>query len=196
MKKWTVVIGATVLVVAGCASPEQEDTASQTPAAGSSQELQAWASEVCTAADDLATTVTGVTAGLNVDLSAGLDQLPAIQEQVTANIDEVENRIDELQAALAQAPTDSPAAAEFTGEMQDLITSARESGQEAVGLLAEATAADNVLSAGLAAAGAAAAAQSAVGDATSALELLDGVRSSETGALGTAFNDAEGCSGP
>jgi hypothetical protein len=82
---------------------------------------------------------------------------------------------------------------EFAAELDALIENARSSGQEAVDLLAEATSADNFLSAGLAAAGAAAAAQAAYNDASTALDLLDRTRSEGAGEVGEAFSTAQGC---
>lgn len=156
--------------------------------------MREWASGVCLAADDLAIQVTSVTDGLDVDLGNGLDQLPAIQEQVSANVDQIEAGINDVQVALAAVPAGSTQAQEFVVETQVLVDSARSSGQEAVDLLAQAGEAGNVLSAGIAAAGAVAAAQSAFSDATAALDLLDRTRTDGQGELGRAFATAPDCS--
>lgn len=185
--------GVVVLVLAGCSSDAPESTPPQETSTSSAEELTEWASQVCVAVDELAATVTGVTDDLDIDVSQGLDQLPELQEQVTANIDDVEADIDVVEDALAGVPEGSASATAFAAEMETLVDSARTSGQEAIDLLADATAAGNLLSAGLAAAGAAAAAQSAAADADAALQLLDRTREDAADELGEAFTTAEGC---
>ena len=189
------VIGVAALAIAltGCSSSQDEPARQEAAPATQEELLREWASGVCLAADDLAMQVTSITEGLDVDLGSGLDQLPAIQEQVSANVAEIEAGIDEVQAALAAVPSGSPQAQEFVVEMQVLVQAARSSGQEAVDLLTQAGEAGNVLSAGIAAAGAVAAAQSAFQDATAALDLLDRTRASGQGELGTAFGSAPNC---
>jgi hypothetical protein len=188
-----VAVGVVVLVLAGCSSGASESATPEVTATSNAEELSAWASQVCGTVDELAATVTGLTDGLDIDLSQGLDQLPALQEQVTANLDVVESDIEAVEDALAGVPDGSASATAFAAEMEALVDSARASGQEAIDLLAEATAAGNLLSAGLAAAGAAAAAQSATSDANAALQLLDRTRQDAGGELGRAFSTAEGC---
>ena len=189
-----IVVAALAIVLTGCSSSQGEQADQETAQATQEELLREWASGVCLAADDLAMQVTSVTDGLDVDLGGGLDQLPAIQEQVAANVEEIEAGIDEVQTALAAVPSESTQAQEFVVEMQGLVQSARSSGQEAVDLLAQAGEAGNVLSAGIAAAGAVAAAQSAFQDATSALDLLELTRTSGQGELGEAFASAPNCS--
>lgn len=195
MKKAVAVCaGVVVLVLTGCSSDAEQEVAPQEAASSAgAEELAAWASNVCRTTDELAATVTGVTDGLDLDLSQGLDQLPAIQEQVTARLDEVESEIEAVEAALAAVPEGSASASTFAEEMQALVDSARTSGQEAIDLLAEASAAGNLLNAGLAAAGAASAAQSAASDADAALQLLDRTRADASGELGEAFATAADC---
>jgi uncharacterized phage infection (PIP) family protein YhgE len=189
-----IAVGLSVAFLTACAADAEQDPAAQEVAeTASAEELRAWASDVCSAADELATTVTAVTDGLDVDLSQGLDQLPAIQEQVSANLDEVEARIEAVEDALAAVPDGSPGATAFAAEMEALVDSARASGQEAIDLLAEAGAAGDLLNAGLAAAGAVSAAQSAAADADAALQLLDSTRAETGSELGEAFSTAEGC---
>ena len=186
-------VAALAIALAGCSSSQDEPAEQEAAPATQEELLREWASGVCLAADDLAMQVTSITEGLDVDLGSGLDQLPAIQEQVSANVAEIEAGIDEVQAALAAVPSGSPQAQEFVVEMQVLVQAARSSGQEAVDLLTQAGEAGNVLSAGIAAAGAVAAAQSAFQDATAALDLLDRTRASGQGELGTAFGSAPNC---
>ena len=186
-------VGVVVLVLAGCSSGASESATPEVTATSNAEELSAWASQVCGTVDELAATVTGLTDGLDIDLSQGLDQLPALQEQVTANLDVVESDIEAVEDALAGVPEGSASATAFAAEMEALVDSARTSGQEAIDLLAEATAAGNLLGAGLAAAGAAAAAQSATSDANAALQLLDRTRQDAGGELGAAFSTAQGC---
>ena len=197
MTKWPLMCCAllvtSTLTLSGCSSSAQSPVDAPTRTPDLSEQLQAWATDVCRSSDALSRQVTGIADGLDVDLGAGLDQLPELQQQVTANIDEVQRRLDEVQEALAAAPAQSPRAVEFAAELDALIENARSSGQEAVDLLAEATSADNFLSAGLAAAGAAAAAQSAYNDASTALDLLDRTRSEGAGEVGEAFSTAQGC---
>lgn len=182
-----------VLVLAGCTSDAQESAPPEETATSSAEELSAWASQVCGAVDELAATVNGVTDDLDIDVSQGLDQLPELQDRVTANLDDVEADIETVGDALAEVPEGSASAMAFAAEMEDLVDSARTSGQEAIDLLADATAAGNPLSAGLAAASAAAAAQSAASDADAALQLLDRTREDAGDELGAAFSTAEGC---
>ena len=194
MEKLLIALALSVAFLAGCsAETEPQSTQQEVSETASAEELRAWASDVCSAADELAATVTSVTDGLDFDLSQGLDQLPAIQEQVTANLDEVEARIEAVEDALAAVPDASPGATAFAAEMEALVDSARTSGQEAIDLLAEAGAAGDLLNAGLAAAGAVSAAQSAAADADAALQLLDSARAETGSELGEAFSTAEGC---
>ena len=186
-------VGVVVLVLAGCSSGASESAMPEVTATSNAEELSAWASQVCGTVDELAATVTGLTDGLDIDLSQGLDQLPALQEQVTANLDVVESDIEAVEDALAGVPEGSASATAFAAEMEALVDSARTSGQEAIDLLAGSTAAGNLLGAGLAAAGAAAAAQSATSDANAALQLLDRTRQDAGGELGAAFSTAQGC---
>ena len=194
MKKMLIAVALSAAFLAACsAETEPESIPQEVVGTANAEELRAWASDVCTAADDFAATVTSVTDGLDVDLSQGLDQLPAIQEQVTANLDEVEARIEAVEAALAAVPDASPGVTAFAAEVEVLVDSARTSGQEAIDLLAEAGAAGNLLNASLAVAGAASAARSAASDANAALQLLDSARAETGSELGEAFSTAEGC---
>jgi len=194
MKKMLTAVALSAAFLAACsAETEPESIPQEVVETANPEELRAWASDVCTAADELAATVTSVTDGLDVDLSQGLDQLPAIQEQVTANLDEVDARIEAVEDALSAVPDGSASATAFAAEMEALVDSARTSGQEAIDLLAEAGAAGDLLNAGLAAAGAVSAAQSAAADADAALQLLDSARADTGSELGEAFSTAEGC---
>ncbi len=194
MKKTCIAVGLSAAFLAGCsAEAEQQSIPQEVSETANADELRAWASDVCSAADELEATVTSVTDGLDVDLSQGLDQLPAIQEQVTANLDEVEARIEAVEAALAAVPDASPGVTAFAAEVEVLVDSARTSGQEAIDLLAEAGAAGNLLNASLAITGAASAARSAASDANAALQLLDSARAETGSELGEAFSTAEGC---
>lgn len=187
---------ALAVVLVACSDDSDSSSGASgapTPTPDLEEQMQNWASAVCASSDALADQVTGIADGLNVDLSSGLDQLPAIEEQVSANIADVQSGIDDVQQALAAVPDDSPEAQAFASEMDELISDARVSGQKAVTLLGEAGAADNVLTGGLAAAAAVAEAQSAYDDATSALELLDRTRNEKVGEVGVAFASAPDC---
>jgi hypothetical protein len=153
MKKMLIAVALSAALLAACSgAAEPESAPPEAAESANSEQLRAWASDVCQSADDLAATVTGVSDGLDVDLSQGLDQLPAIQEQVTANLDEVDARIEAVEDALSAVPDGSASATAFAAEMEALVDSARTSGQEAIDLLAEAGAAMDLLNAGLAAA--------------------------------------------
>ncbi len=194
MKKMLIAVALSAALLAACSgAAEPESAPPEAAESANSEQLRAWASDVCQSADDLAATVTGVTDGLDVDLSQGLDQLPAIQEQVTANLDEVDARIEAVEDALSAVPDGSASATAFAAEMEALVDSARTSGQEAIDLLAEAGAAMDLLNAGLAAAGAVSAAESAAADADAALQLLDSARAETGSEVGEAFSTAEGC---
>lgn len=193
MRAWIPVLGVAALLVSGCSNDDAAPLASPTPTPDLSAQLQDWASGVCESSDALADQVADIAGGLDVNLEDGLDQLPEIQDQVTANIDDIETGIDGVQAALSSAPAESAPAQTFATEMDALIADARSSGQETVELLNEAIEAGNFLSAGLAATAAFAAAQSAYDDASAALDLLDRTRTQEAGELGEAFAAAEGC---
>lgn len=192
MRLFATVAVASALILSGCSSTPTETAVEPTPPSDE-EVLQDWADSVCASADALQVTVTAAATNFDFDVSAGLDQLPQIQEQVAANIDAVETQIDELQLALSDAPPSSPAAERLAGELGGLITSARDSGREAVDLLGQATAADNFLEAGLTAASAVAAAESAYSDATAAIDALDELRTTSTGDVGKAFSSAPAC---
>lgn len=194
MRRFVVVVLAASVAVAGCSSGSSSPDVEAKPSPPSDEEmLEEWAGEVCSSADELQTTVAGLATDIDLDVSAGLDQLPEIQEQVSANIVAVEAQIDALQTALSEVPESSAQAKKLAGELEALIASARASGQEAIELLAEATSADNFLMAGISAAGAFAAAESAYSDANVAIELLNELRSSTSGDLGVAFSSAPAC---
>jgi len=191
MRLWLVTL--TVAAVAyGCSS--DVDEAAVAPTQPSDEELlEDWAGEVCASADALRSTVAGLATDIDFDVTAGLDQLPEIQEQVAANIVAVDGQIDALQAVLADVPESSAEATELADELEALIASARMSGQEAIELLAEAASSGNFLSAGISAAGAYAAAQDAYSSATAAIDLLDATRSRTSGDIGEAFSAAPKC---
>lgn len=191
MRLWLVTLTVAAVAV-GCSSDVDEAAVAPTPPSDE-ELLEDWAGEVCASADELQGTVAGLATDIDLDVGAGLDQLPEIQEQVSANIVAVEAQIDALQTTLADVPESSAQAEQLAGELEALIASARMSGQEAVELLSEATSADNFLMAGISAAGAFAAAESAYTDANAAIELLNELRSSTSGDLGTAFSSAPAC---
>jgi hypothetical protein len=194
MRRFVVVVFAASVAVAGCSSDSSGPDVAAKPSPPSDEELLAeWAGEVCSSADELQSTVAGLATDIDLDVSAGLDQLPEIQEQVSANIVAVEAQIDALQTTLSDVPESSAEGEQLAGELEALIASARESGQEAIELLAKATSADNFLMAGISAAGAFAAAESAYSDANVSIELLNELRSSTSGDLGAAFSSAPAC---
>lgn len=190
MRIYAVIAAAALL--AGCSNTPTASEPEPTPP--SDQELlEQWAGDVCTSADAVQATVAGAATNLDFDISAGLDQLPEIEKQVAENIDLVEGQIDQLQTVLSQAPEASSDAQRLSQELDQLISAARESGNEAVALLGQATSADNFLEAGINAAAAVAAAESAYSDASAALEVLDQLRTNASGDLGEAFAAAPSC---
>lgn len=190
----------TAALVAGCSSPSTDQATDQAtdqttePQTVTPQvELQAWAGGVCSASNELRTTVGGIATSIDVDLTAGLEQLPQVYEQLQASVGEVDSGIDAVQAAVADVPASSPEAVAFAQELDALATSARTSGQEAVTAAQDAVNADNVLTAGLAAAGAVAAGRTAYEDTRRALTLIDETRSAGQGPVGEAFATAPEC---
>lgn len=180
------------LLLSGCVSGGSEQAVSKSEMT-SEEELQIWASETCTAMSDLKMTVIGFTDSIDIDLSAGLDQLPQVYADLEANVAQVEARIDDVQGALGRAPESSPQAVAFATEAQQLITSARVAGDQALVAGKQAVDATNFLEAGVAAASALAAARSAYDDANAALALVDEVTSGGQGALSAAFTAAPEC---
>lgn len=180
------------VLVAGCSSPGV-DQATETPTISPEDELRIWAGGVCAASDELRATVGGIASSIDVDLTAGLEQLPQVYEQLQVSVGEVDRGIDAVQAAVADVPASSPEAAAFAQEMDALVVSARTSGQEALTAAQDAVNADNVLTAGLAAAGAVAAGRTAYDDTRRALTLIDETRNSSQGPVGQAFAAAPEC---
>ena len=187
-----IALACVALVLAGCSTPATEQ-ATETPTVSPEEELRMWAGGVCTASDELRATVGGIASSIDVDLAAGLNQLPQVYEQLQASLDEVDLGIDAVQAAVTDVPASSPEAAAFAQELDALVTSARTSGQEALTAAQDAVNADNVLTAGLAAAGAVAAGRTAYDDARQALTLIDETRASGQGPVGEAFATAPEC---
>ena len=180
------------LTLVGCSSgaPETQPEATVDPEA----ELRAWAGEVCASADRLEATVASVATSIEIDPTAGLDQLPQLVGQVQESLGRVESGIDELQLVLDRAPASSADAQEFATEVNTLVTASRSSGEDAIAGLQAASDAGNIFSAGIAVAAAATAARSAQSDARAAVTLTSETRRSTTGPLGEAFSSAPECS--
>jgi hypothetical protein len=191
MRLW--VIGAmTIFVAAGCtADPLEQSDASDV--ANSEAVVQQWAGELCAATDSLQAQVTGIASSIEIDPSAGLNQLPQIYAQLQGSVAELEAEVDTVESVLRKAPASSPEAVAFAAQVQPLVQSARSSGQEALTSAEEAVNADNFLGAGVAAAGALAAAQQARADAGAALELVNGARTGQDPQLQDAFAGAPEC---
>lgn len=178
-------------IAVGCSSDAQEVAVEQplTP----EQELQVWAGGVCVASDELRSTVGGIASSLDVDITAGLDQLPQVYEQLQASLDEVDLGIQAVQSAVAQVPTSTPEAVTFAEELEGLVVSSRTSGQQALTAAQEALNADNFLTAGVAAAQSVAAGRTAYDDARRAITLVDDARTNGQGPVGEAFANAPEC---
>ena len=181
---------AFALVGCSSAAPESQPDVTVDPKA----ELRAWAGDVCASADQLEATVASVATSIEIDPTAGLDQLPQLAGQVRESLGRVESGIDELQRVLDRAPVSSPEAREFAAEVNTLVTASRASGEEAIAGLQAASDAGNIFSAGIAFAAAATAARSAHSDARAAVTLMGETRRSTIGPLGEAFSSAPECS--
>lgn len=179
------------VLVAGCSSDTQEASVEQplTP----EQELEQWAGGVCIASDELRGTVGGIASSIDVDITAGLDQLPQVYEQLQASLDEVDRGIQAVQSAVAAVPSSTPEAVTFAEELEGLVVSTRTSGQQALTAAQDALNADNFLTAGVSAAQAVAAGRTAYDDARRALALVDDARTSRQGPVGEAFANAPEC---
>ena len=198
MKRVVVSLACTALLVAGCSSEsdsaEQTSSASSTPSPQeTTRTLSDWAGEVCQARDLLELQVASVAMGLDVDPGAGVDQLPELRAQVEGEIEVIQEGVDELLSVVRDVPEDSPEISAFVGDVDALVGSAQESANEALEQLRNATEADNVLIAGVAAVQAVAAAQSAYSDAAEAIAILNEVRNDSGGPLAQAFNQAPEC---
>lgn len=191
MRPW--VIGAmSILVAAGC-STDQQGQSDVSDVVSSEALVQQWAGELCAATDALQSQVAGIATSIEIDPSAGLDQLPQIYAQLQGGVTELETGIDTVESVLRKVPESSPDAAAFASQVQALVQSARSSGEQALASAEEAVNADNFLGAGVAAAGAVAAAQQARADAGAALELVDGARAGQDPQLKSAFAGAPEC---
>lgn len=191
MRLW--VIGAmTIFVAAGCTADPLEQSEA-TDVANSEAVVQQWAGELCTATDALQSQVSGIASSIEIDPSAGLNQLPQIYAQLEGGVAELDAGVDAVESVLRKVPESSPEAVAFATQVQVLVQSARSSGQDALASAEQAVNADNFLSAGVAAAGAVAAAQQARADAGAALELVNGARTGQDSELGEAFAAAPEC---
>lgn len=188
----TLMGAAVALCLVGCSGDGTEGPDS-TGAPTAEQELQIWAGELCAATDQLQTEVAGVTESIDLDLAAGLDQLPQIVEQLEARVNGVSDGVQGVESVLENAPASSPEATIFAAQVQARVTSARASGEEAMTAAQQAVNAGNFLEAGVLAASAIAAAQAAYDDASKALELIDGVVKGEDPQLREAFAAAPQC---
>lgn len=185
---------ASVLLLAGCSGGSTE-SADTTEAAIAAEDLQIWAGELCAATDQLQVVVTEVTESIDFDLSAGLDQLPQVVEQLQARVDGVADGVQGVESVLESVPVSSPEATTFAGQVRALVASARASGEDAMTAAQQAVNSGNLLEAGISAASALAAAQAAYDDASKALALIDGVQTGEDQQLREAFAAAPECRG-
>ena len=189
--KILLVVACVAVFAVGCSSDAEQASVEQplTP----EQELQAWAAGVCTASDELRGTVGGIASSLDIDITAGLDQLPQVYEQLQASLNEVDLGIQAVQSAVAQVPASTPEAVVFADELEGLVVSTRTSGQQALTAAQEALNADNFLTAGVSAAQAVAAGRTAYDDAQRAITLVDDARTNGQGPVGEAFANAPEC---
>lgn len=184
-----------ILSVTGCSSGSAGDEEVSIDLT-SQQELELWASDLCDATGRLNTTVDALTDAIDVDVSAGLNQLPQIYEQLQARMGEIDAGIDDVEGVLADAPASSPEAGIFAAQVQALVASARTSGNDAVMAAGRAVNAEGFIEAGVAVASAVAAAQKAYEEASAAQSLLQGVRNGSDRNLSDAFEAAPACQSP
>lgn len=158
------------------------------------EQLEVWAGALCTATDELEGAVSEIASSIDIDITAGLDQLPLLYSQLQTGVAEVDEAIDGVESVLNEVPTSSPEAVTFAQEVGALVASARASGDDAIASAQQAVDASNFLAAGLAAASAVSAARSAYNDASQARTMIDEVRSGGPGPIGEAFGAAPECS--
>lgn len=183
---------ASVMFLVGC-SGDGTESVNTTEAAIAEQDLRNWAGELCAATDQLQRVVAEVTESIDLDLAAGLNQLPQIVEQLEARVDGVAEGVEGVESALESVPDSSPEAVIFADQVQALVTSARASGEDAISAAESAVNSGSFLEAGVSAASALAAAQAAYDDAGKALALIDGVQNGEDQQLRDAFAAAPEC---
>ena len=151
----------------------------------------AWADNVCTSLTDLTTDISAIAEGLSVELGSG-DALDQLKTQLTDNVATAGTSLDDLLAAISDAPG--------TEGAQDLKTSLQSSAddvsaatQAARDAAQEAAAAQNVAGFIGAAGNALTATSEAMTAAKEYATTLTTAASNAGGTLRSAFADAESC---
>lgn len=193
--RFLVMSAVAMLLATGCAADRQQQT-DEPGVANAQVEAQRWAGELCGAIDALQAQVAGFTESIDIDLAAGLDQLPRVYAQLEGSVARMAAGVDAVETVLREVPASSPEAVAFAEQVERLVRSARSSGEEALVSAEQAVNADNFLGAGVAAAGAVAAAQQARTDAGTALELVHRARTGQDPQLQEAFTAAPECASP
>lgn len=183
-----------LLALTACSSDDEPEAAPPTPTptpTPTGLSASAWADNVCTSLGDLTTNIGAISQGLSVELGSG-DALDQLKTQLKDNVATAGTSLDDLLAAISDAPT--------TEEAQDLKTSLESSAddvatatQDARDAAQEAADAENV--AGFI--GAAGAALTATSEAMNAAKAyattITSAASNAGGTLRSAFADADSC---
>ena len=115
MTRLTVGVAILFLVVAGCGG-DGDDT-------GTSSAETEWADSVCSAADDVSSSLSGLTDALDVDTGSGAGEaMDQIQSELSDRVDDVQQSVAALSDAVTELPTDASAA--ITSAEEDLSSDA------------------------------------------------------------------------
>ena len=187
-----------LLALVACSSDDAEPDAEPAPTTTPTPtptptglSAAAWADNVCTSLTDLTTDISAIAEGLSVELGSG-DALDQLKTQLTDNVATAGTSLDDLLAAISDAPG--------TEGAQDLKTSLQSSAddvsaatQAARDAAQEAAAAQNVAGFIGAAGNALTATSEAMTAAKEYATTLTTAASNAGGTLRSAFADAESC---
>lgn len=187
------VVTAGVLALAACGSgTSSEPTTAPATSAAALDDTTAWADGICTSLADVRTAVDGIGEGLQINPLDGSGALDDAKSQISTQVDAVRAAVDDVRAAVADAP-DDPEVQAAKAELEDSLDALQAAQDDLATQAGAAASADSVTAFVAAAAGALTAVQSAGSAISDVYTTATGGASEARGEVRTAFESAPAC---
>ena len=142
----------TIAIATACGGANESATSTPSPTATSSPSPTAtpsaigaqWAESVCTAANDVRTSLDAIGSDLMIDVSADASALDQIKTKLRTQADEARTSVTELRTAIETIPADAEGAAELKSSLAEARSDLEEKVQTVSEGVAETTAATSV----------------------------------------------------